>query len=293
MLHNHLSPEYMYDQHRYVRPVSLNPNLPTLSHTPVHDGGFARPSGSIGAGFQATGAAHSQATSAPSDGARERRSHFSPYVNNGGTCMGLAGTGPDGTHYAILAADTRLSDGYNIRSRSVSKLFRLTDTCVLSTSGMQADIATLVKTLEARLVMFKHQHGYEMPTVSVARMLSNILYSRRFFPFYTFNVLGGLDDKGEGCVFAYDAIGSFERNTCSVSGTGKSLIQPVLDNQITENNQLTRRGQPLDVDGAFDLLKDAFASAGERDIYTGDTVEAYIMTPKDGIRLVTFELKKD
>jgi|EP00161_Ancyromonas_sigmoides_P008077 20S proteasome subunit beta 6 len=250
----------MYDQHRYQRPVSLNPM----------DIGQQQPSG-----------------------ARERRGgRFSPYVNNGGTCMGLAGTGPDGSHYAILAADTRLSDGYNIRSRTVSKLFKLTDRCVLSTSGMQADIATLVKTLEARLVMFKHQHGYDMPTVSVAQMLSNILYSRRFFPFYTFNVLGGLDADGVGCVFAYDAIGSFERGQCSVSGTGKSLIQPVLDNQISENNQLVRRAAPLDCAGAFDLLKDAFASAGERDIYTGDTVEAYVLTA-EGIRLETFELKKD
>ena len=48
----------------------------------------------------------------------------------------------------------------------------------------------------------------------------------------------------------------------------------------------------LDLDVAVDLVKDAFVSAGERDIYTGDDVELCIMT-KDGVRTETLQLKKD
>lgn len=35
-----------------------------------------------------------------------------------------------------------------------------------------------------------------MGTVAVSRMLSTHLYYRRSFPFYTFNIVGGLDDEG-------------------------------------------------------------------------------------------------
>ncbi len=35
-----------------------------------------------------------------------------------------------------------------------------------------------------------------MGTEAVSRMLSTHLYYRRSFPFYTFNIVGGLDEEG-------------------------------------------------------------------------------------------------
>lgn len=35
-----------------------------------------------------------------------------------------------------------------------------------------------------------------MSTKAVSRMLSTHLYYRRGFPFYTFNIVGGLDEEG-------------------------------------------------------------------------------------------------
>jgi 20S proteasome subunit beta 6 len=223
---------------------------------------------------------------------------FSPYEDNGGTTIGISGK-----DFAILGSDTRLSRGYSILSRDQPKCIRLTDKCVLVSAGMKADRDNLHKMLKTRLVMYEHQHGKPMSTPAIAQMLSNTLYHRRFFPIYAFNVLGGLDEKGQGAIYTYDAIGSFERVFYSASGSGQSLTMPILDNQVGLHNQLDKT-EPFQCPGvvpiredlekgeALELMKDAFTSAGERDIYTGDHVDLWCITA-DGIDYERFDLKRD
>ena len=64
-------------------------------------------------------------------------------------------------------------------------------------------------------------------------MLSNVLYSKRFFPYSVSNVLAGLDEDGEGWVYSYDPVGCVEKLKNSSGGAGVAIIQPLLDNQVS------------------------------------------------------------
>lgn len=70
---------------------------------------------------------------------------FEPYANNGGTVVAVAG--PD---YCIIAADSRLSDGYTILSRNVTRVHRLSGDTHLATAGCWADTQGLLRLLEVR-----------------------------------------------------------------------------------------------------------------------------------------------
>ncbi len=53
-------------------------------------------------------------------GAGPMQQRFYPYDYNGGTVLAVAG--PD---YAIVAGDTRMSTGYSIKCRNVSKIYEM------------------------------------------------------------------------------------------------------------------------------------------------------------------------
>lgn len=45
--------------------------------------------------------------------------------------------------------------------------------------------------------MYKHSNNKTMTSGAIAAMLSTILYGRRFFPYYVYNIIGGLDEEGK------------------------------------------------------------------------------------------------
>lgn len=189
-----------------------------------------------------------------------------------------------------MATDTRQSEGYSILSRTADRTVRLTKQGLLVFSGFNADGWQLGQRVRAKCLAFEYKHDHELGVDALAHMLSLTLYGKRFFPYYAFCALGGLDEKGRGAVYSYDPVGSFERVEYQAGGSASALLQPFLDNQVGGKN--LPRKPAMNVERAIKLAVDGFNSATERDIYTGDSIALYIITAQ-GVEHQSIPLRKD
>lgn len=213
---------------------------------------------------------------------KEHGQQYDPYMNNNGSVLGFVGK-----DYLMIAADTRLSVSYSILSRDSKKIFQLTDKAFLASSGMYADMVNLYKHLKIRIELYKADTKYEPSIESLAQLLSTTLYSRRFFPYYTFNLLSGVNDNGEFKMYGYDAIGSFDSVEYASNGSGKELILPILDSILKYPDS-----KP-DLETGEKLLLTAANSCANRDIYTGDKLDVVILFKDGRFETKQYDLRKD
>jgi 20S proteasome subunit beta 6 len=238
------------------------------------------------------------------------QTEFDPYRDNSGTVVGMAGP-----NYCIIAADTRLSEGYMIRSRNICRLFEVDDGLVMSGSGCWSDLTALSRDLILECKKFEHIAGRKIGAISLAHSLAVLLYSRRSFPYFSFTILAGLDKAGVGALFRYDVLGSQERVRAVCSGKGEQLMQPMLD-ELTDANkneemwilkgdletvvhsqqhQQQLHVTPLDKEAAVKVIYSAFKAAAEREISVGDGLQVWIIqkgAKKHSIEKRTFCLPK-
>lgn len=218
---------------------------------------------------------------------------FNPYTDNGGTVLGIAGE-----DFALLAGDTRQSNGYSINSRYMPQVFEIGDGMIMSANGFAADGKALLETIQTQIEWYHHNHNKKMAIKSAARMIQQELYKKRFFPYYCQTIIGGLDSEGKGAIYSYDYVGSYEREQSRAVGGGASLITPFLDCEVNFKNQVDpETGKsvppvPLKLEEALKLAVDAFTSVTERNIHDGDELEILIVT-KNGIERRNFPLKRD
>jgi 20S proteasome subunit beta 6 len=81
---------------------------------------------------------------------------------------------------------------------------------------MVADIEALHKHLLIKIRVYSRENKRDPTVESIAQLLGNTLYSRRFMPYYAFNLLCGISANGTGVVYGYDAIGSYDSLTYGV-----------------------------------------------------------------------------
>lgn len=188
------------------------------------------------------------------------------YEYNGGTSLVITAH-----NKIIIASDTRHSSEYTINSRRMTKIFKVAG-FYLSTTGFYAD------SFEVYTILCYEVQKYEtygkITLKALAHLLHNVLYSRRFFPYYTYCILSGME-SGVATMYSYDPVGSYQLSQCRCNGSGATMIQPLLDSWIGGGN--FKGFRELTFPETVELVKKAFDAACERDVKTKDYLEMYVV----------------
>jgi len=185
----------------------------------------------------------------------------------GATTIGVVCT--DGV---VLASEKRVSYGYMVMSRVGKKVFKVTDRIGAACAGLVSDMQILIREVEAYANLFKLDANRPMTVKSAAKVMSNLLFSRRLFPLITQTIVAGLDEEGAS-LYVLDVVGSVIPDKYSAVGSGAEIALGVLEQGYKEG---------LTVEEAKDLVTRAIKSAISRDVMSGDGVD-FLYVTKEGI----------
>lgn len=175
----------------------------------------------------------------------------------------------------VLASERRIAYGNFLVSKSTKKTFPLTPNVAAACAGLVADMQLLSLQIKALAKIRKMEIKRDVPPNSIAKMMSNLMYERRFFPLLTQVIVGGLVDKP--VIYTLDPLGSVLPDEYAAVGTGAEMALGVLDQSYKE--KLTEKE-------AIDLAIKSVRSATMRDSFSGDGIDILVIN-KQGTKEFT------
>lgn len=169
----------------------------------------------------------------------------------------------------VLASESRATMGSFIASRAAKKIYKIDDTIGMTTAGAVGDAQSLVRMIQVESSLYKMRRREPMSVGATARLLSNILISRRYFPFLVQLTLGGTDKLGPR-LFSLDALGGeIEEKEIVAIGSGSPIAYGVLEAQFKPE---------MSIDEGSLLAVKAVHNAMKRDAASGEKIELVKIT---------------
>jgi proteasome beta subunit len=130
----------------------------------------------------------------------------------------------------------------------------------------------LAREVEAQANLFSMDTGRKISVKAAAKLMSVILFNRRYAPLITQTIVGGLDEEGPS-LYVLDVLGSLIPDKYAAVGSGTEIAMGVLEEGYKEG---------LSIEEAKALVTRAIKSAISRDSMSGDGIDFLIIT-KDGM----------
>ena len=181
---------------------------------------------------------------------------FDAYIP-GATAVGI--TYKEGV---VMAAERRITLANYVLSKTGKKVFAVTDNTGAVCAGMISDMQNLVREVRVYAKLKELEVKRTLRPGAVAKLMSIIMFERRFSPFITQVILGGIDSKPR--VYVLDPLGSVITDDYAAVGTGAEMAVGVIEASYTPS---------MSAKDAKELLLTSMKAAIARDSMSGNGID--------------------
>jgi proteasome beta subunit len=174
----------------------------------------------------------------------------------------------------VMATDRRLSYGNIVLSRAAKKIFVVDERAAVAFAGLYGDVSGLVRFLQADISAYKLIANAPVTIRSIARRLSVLMYSYKWFPFFVETLVGGVESDGTPRLYVLDPLGSILEEDYTAVGSGATIAFGFLESNYSSN---------VTVEEAEKIALSAVRTAIGRDIGSGDGIDIVTIT-RNGAR---------
>jgi len=182
----------------------------------------------------------------------------------------------------VLATERRATAGNVISNKQTQKLFKIDQNIGITIAGLVGDAQVLARYLRAEVSLYRLRRSASLTAEGAATLLANILNGNRFYPYYAWLILGGIDGKG-GHVFSVDPAGGCIEDRYVSVGSGSNFAYGILEEAYSRD---------IATSDAVDLALRGLTAAMKRDSASGDGYLVHVISAKEYHELTDDEINK-
>jgi len=193
-----------------------------------------------------------------------------------------------GKNCVAIASDMRFGVQQQTLADNFPKVYRIHDKLFLGLTGLITDMQTVSQKLEYRHKLYALREERVMKPQTFAAMVKNMLYERRFGPYFIEPIIAGLYDsdteKNVPYITATDLLGAgVDTTDFVVGGTASEELYGVCEAMYKPN---------MEPEDLFETISQALLAGVDRDCLSGWGAIVHIITP-DGVIERQLKSRKD
>ncbi|TYZ66440.1 hypothetical protein PybrP1_002413 [[Pythium] brassicae (nom. inval.)] len=186
---------------------------------------------------------------------------------NGAAIIAMAGKDCVG-----IACDTRLGMQAQTVAMDFQKVFRVNDRIFLGLAGLGTDVQTISQLLKFKVNMYKMDEEREIKPKTFSALVSNMMYEKRFGPYFVEPVIAGLTAENQPFLSSMDCLGcEMMTKDFVVAGTMEDALYGMCESLYRPD---------MEAEDLFETLSQCLLSACNRDALAGWGGVVHIITPK-------------